>query len=370
MSKDIFEVCMPLLGVNDEFVILNQWNIKAGQKVQKGDLIAELETSKASFELEAGQTGFCFPIVQEGAKVSVQKPVALIFSREDKKFIDQAINKYKKQENINVEPEKKDILKQPRLTKKARLLAEKHKLDLASLPTNRIVRESDLVNMIIPPKTSTNNGAMKKIAIYGASHGGCVVYECLKLMAEYEVSIFLDDDPALIGSTYSGLPVVHGKGLQELHEKGIYGIASHIPNRDFRMKLLKQTESARLVPINVIHPQAFVSPSVILGKGNLIKAGSVIDADVVIGSGCIVDNGVIIPHHNVIGDCCHLAPGVIFGGECRIGKKTLIGIGAKVTPHLKIGENVIVTPGSCVTHDIPDNVVVSGSPAKIIGKRN
>ena len=35
---------------------------------------------------------------------------------------------------------------------------------------------------------------------------------------------------------------------------------------------------------------------------------------------------------------------------------------------MTIGNNVIVAAGAVVTHDVPDNVIVGGVPAKVIRK--
>ncbi|WP_104638873.1 sugar O-acetyltransferase [Helicobacter bizzozeronii] len=43
-----------------------------------------------------------------------------------------------------------------------------------------------------------------------------------------------------------------------------------------------------------------------------------------------------------------------------------IGINATICPGVTIGENSIVAAGAVVTKDVPDNVIVGGSPAKII----
>ena len=45
------------------------------------------------------------------------------------------------------------------------------------------------------------------------------------------------------------------------------------------------------------------------------------------------------------------------------------GGGVIVCPGVTIGNRVIVGAGSVVTHDIPDDVVVAGNPAKIINAK-
>jgi len=43
-----------------------------------------------------------------------------------------------------------------------------------------------------------------------------------------------------------------------------------------------------------------------------------------------------------------------------------IGARATILPGVTIGENAIVGAGALVTHDVPDNAVVVGSPAKVL----
>lgn len=49
-----------------------------------------------------------------------------------------------------------------------------------------------------------------------------------------------------------------------------------------------------------------------------------------------------------------------------IGNNVFVGAEAVILPGVKIGNNVIIGANSTVTHDIPDNTVVAGSPAKIL----
>jgi maltose O-acetyltransferase len=53
-------------------------------------------------------------------------------------------------------------------------------------------------------------------------------------------------------------------------------------------------------------------------------------------------------------------------GLVSIGDNVFIGAGTIVLPNVSIGNNVIIGAGSVVSHDIPDNCVVVGSPARII----
>ena len=53
-------------------------------------------------------------------------------------------------------------------------------------------------------------------------------------------------------------------------------------------------------------------------------------------------------------------------GCVKIGNNVFVGAESVILPGVKIGNNVIIGANSTVTHDIPDNTVVAGSPAKPI----
>ena len=50
----------------------------------------------------------------------------------------------------------------------------------------------------------------------------------------------------------------------------------------------------------------------------------------------------------------------------KIGNDVWIGGNATILPGVTIGSNVVVAAGAVVTHDVPDNVIVGGVPAKVI----
>lgn len=54
-------------------------------------------------------------------------------------------------------------------------------------------------------------------------------------------------------------------------------------------------------------------------------------------------------------------------GKVIIGNKVFVGAEAIILPNVCIGNNVVIGAGSVVTKDIPDNSVVTGNPAKVIG---
>jgi len=50
----------------------------------------------------------------------------------------------------------------------------------------------------------------------------------------------------------------------------------------------------------------------------------------------------------------------------RVKRRASIGTGATILCGVTVGENSIVGAGSVVTHDVPDNAVVAGNPARFL----
>ncbi len=54
-------------------------------------------------------------------------------------------------------------------------------------------------------------------------------------------------------------------------------------------------------------------------------------------------------------------------GKVNIGNNVFIGFNSIILMNVNIGNNVIIGAGSVVTKDVPDNSIVAGNPAKVIG---
>lgn len=120
----------------------------------------------------------------------------------------------------------------------------------------------------------------------------------------------------------------------------------------------------------------------IRGEQNLDK---LIKRGLVIGNNFKIMDGVFIDPshcwHIKIGNNVSLASGVrilahdastkLYLGYTRvsnvtIGNNVFIGVGTIVLPGVTIGNNVIIGVSSVVTHDIPDNSVAVGVPARVV----
>ena len=84
-------ILMPALSPTMEVGTLAKWHVSEGDEVSSGDVIAEIETDKATMEVEAVDEGTIGSItIEEGtANVAVNSTIAvLLLEGEDKSAID------------------------------------------------------------------------------------------------------------------------------------------------------------------------------------------------------------------------------------------------------------------------------------------
>lgn len=108
-----------------------------------------------------------------------------------------------------------------------------------------------------------------------------------------------------------------------------------------------------------------------------ITCGISIPACCQIGRGFRIHHfgGIIFHPSTQLGDNCTLYHGVTIGdaggsgNAAVLGDNVLIGAGAKIIGELTIGNNVTIGANTVVTKDVPANMVVVGSPARFIPRK-
>jgi UDP-3-O-[3-hydroxymyristoyl] glucosamine N-acyltransferase len=109
---------------------------------------------------------------------------------------------------------------------------------------------------------------------------------------------------------------------------------------------------------------------VIIGNNVEICANSSIArgslSDTVIGDGTKIDALVHIAHNVTVGKNCELTAGTIIGGSTTLGDTCWTGLNSTLKDNIKIGNNVLIAAGAAVIHEVQDEDIVAGVPAKSI----
>lgn len=204
---------------------------------------------------------------------------------------------------------------------------------------------------------------MSSAFIVGCGAHGRVVLDTMIAQKKWDSIAFIDDNQDLFGTTINSAKVVGDLSSIDAANAGIVVAIGH---PEIREKLARRIEQANIPFINAIHPTAVIQPSAQIGVGNVFFAQSVINSNASIGNHVIINTAAVVEHDCVIHDFASISPGCQIGARVEVGKYTFFGTGAIVNLRVKIGSGSIIGAGSLVLHDIPDNVLAYGVPAKVI----
>lgn len=137
-----------------------------------------------------------------------------------------------------------------------------------------------------------------------------------------------------------------------------------------RISYANQLKNKDFLCINIIHPNSIISKESAIGVGNLICPGAIISSNVSIGDENLIWSNTVIEHDSIVGDLSYLSPSVTICGKVVLENNVYIGPGAVITAGVKIGRNSIIGAGAVVLHDVPENSVYVGNPAKFLKINN
>jgi len=200
-----------------------------------------------------------------------------------------------------------------------------------------------------------------KTFIYCSGAHGKVVLDVLLRSYDKEFIGFIDDNP--INSYEGGHNVYPLEHLKAYDPEEVEIIIAN-GNPKLRKKIYSKIYNYKF--INVIDRSSHIASSATLGAGNTIGINCIINIGANVGNHCIINNSAVVEHDSSIEDFSTICPGVQIGGKTKLGAGAFICTGAIVLPHIKIGASSVVAAGSVVTKDIQDNVLVMGSPARVV----
>ena len=211
---------------------------------------------------------------------------------------------------------------------------------------------------------------MTNLLLLGSGGHARVVAETALATGRFNSIAFLDDrccDPVHQAS-HLGWPVIgpFSIALDPQVRKKFSSVLVATGNPSLRVNWLPRLASFGYeVPV-VVHPTAWVSPSVQLGAGSVVLAHAAVQSQSVIGAGVILNTGCSVDHDSRLADGVHICPGARLAGEVIVGDRSWIGIGASIIQQIRIGDDVTVGAGASVVRDLPDGVTAVGVPARVL----
>jgi sugar O-acyltransferase (sialic acid O-acetyltransferase NeuD family) len=179
-------------------------------------------------------------------------------------------------------------------------------------------------------------------------------------VAGYVVEAVYDDDASRWGLSLLGVPIVGP--LEQAPARGLPGVVSIIDTA------VREAAVSRL-PLEwatIVHPRAYLHPSVTVGAGTIIFAGALGQPGVRLGAHVIIGPNATVAHDCTVEDFAYLAPGVDLAGTVHVGRGAWLEAGAVVGPNRTIGAGTRIGPRAVVIRDLPEHVAAEGAPARVI----
>ncbi len=338
----------PKVGTSDievKLCVIHHHNVM----VKAGDIICEVETSKASYDIETEYEGYVYIIHDLNKNILIGSPLAII-SRIQLNDIDLNIelNKLISFDDSNSSNNN--------ITKKAQILIDKFNLDISSVKKD-VITEKDVNELIFKGKLKNDiqdfNFSKQDIVIVGiGGHAGMCI-DILRQSNEFNIVGFIDDN--LTQDDKYGLKYLGGlDDIEYLAKSGLcnavlgIGFVGNLKKREKVYEYLTQFVN---IP-TIKHNKAIIEPSAKIHNGCQIMAGTIIGSNVVIGQNCIVNSGAIVSHDSIISDGSHLTPGATLAGHVRIGKRVTVGMCSTIYIGLSISDDTVITNGKTIIANV------------------
>jgi|ERR1700741_186155 len=208
----------------------------------------------------------------------------------------------------------------------------------------------------------------EKLAIWGAASQALIVADIIRLRDQYEIAGFLDNvNPERARTTFCGASILGGEEqLDDLRQRGVTHLICAFGINRIRLQLAQLAHDKGFQLASAIHPATAIASGVPIGAGTVVMAGVVINPGTRLGTSVVVSANASIQHECAIEDGVWINTAAILGGRVTVERAATIEMGACIAGELRIGAGSVVGAGSLVLHDVPDNVLAYGAPAKVI----
>jgi acetyltransferase-like isoleucine patch superfamily enzyme len=359
-------VMIPTSDVNSMTAVVTRWRVPDRSRVQAGELVAEVETSKAVIEVVTPDSGYLLRGAEEGEEVSLLQPLAHLF------LTSEALEEHAARRAEAVAHAAATTSTAVRATAPAIRRAAELGVDLAAVGTGGLVTakivEAAAGNGATPapppelPLPLEAPSGAERVAVIGAGFGAMQVIDIFASDPTTQQAVaIVDEDQSRWAERVAGVPVVGGtQQLEALFGDGrfdsaVISIGSSVPARTRFRELCSDLG----IPLtNAIDPTARICSDVQIGTGNIVCAYCHFGVGTRVGDNNVLSAYNSFDHHNVLGSDIATGPGCTTSGLVRIGNGVRFGMGIFVEPHLEIGDGAQVASGSVIVTSVPPRYAV------------
>jgi len=192
-----------------------------------------------------------------------------------------------------------------------------------------------------------NSQMIKTLLILGAGGHGKAVAEAALLSENWQEVIFIDDCWPEKKESFN-IPIASNiAGLPQIASVAQGAIAA-VGNNLIREQWSAIIEEVGLELVSIVHPQAYVSPSVKLGAGTAVMPFAMVGVDAKVGRASIINANATLDHDAILGDFGHLGVGVQIAGDVRIGARAWLQAGCSAGYNVVVPERQNIPPGTAL----------------------
>jgi sugar O-acyltransferase (sialic acid O-acetyltransferase NeuD family) len=217
-----------------------------------------------------------------------------------------------------------------------------------------------------PPMADLSPSDCERIIIVGAGGFGREVLQWARHAWPEHVSKiagFLSADPEKLASRAPTLPILGDPARFEPQPGD--GLFLAIGIRHVRRGVAEQLEARGARFLTLIHPTAIIADTAQIGTGTIICPYAIVSDAVRLGRFVLLNYHASVAHDSTAGDHTILSPYAALAGSATTGANAFLGIHAAVGPGVTIGAGSVIAAESGVLHDVPDDSLAFGVPARV-----
>ncbi|HEX5085559.1 MAG TPA: biotin/lipoyl-containing protein [Blastocatellia bacterium] len=354
------EIIIEKFDANSEVGVFLGWRVSDGATVRKGEVLCEVETEKAVYEVHSEASGILVQKISEGAKVAFNEAVIGFIASDEKEAAKLRETPASQAAPANETSDLAEI----KATRKAIELAKQSGVDLKRISKKSVITEDDVRQLIqtAPQKVSAvplpgvYPPNVNRILVISAAYGAMQVIDILLNDPHVRVIGCVDDDPELAGIDVFGVPVL-GKTdqIESLWEQKAFDSAIVATGRTpkIRKKLFDQCVALGIPMANAIDPTVRINRGVSIGRGNVICGHVHIGTCTQLGDNNFISANSSIDHHNVWGSHIATGPNCVTSGLVTVQDGVRMGTGIFIQPKLEIGAGAIIASGAILQASVP-----------------